>query len=160
MVVCESLSQFLLEVLVWCAAASAAAAPRAWPPRGRRCARRCAGQASARAKEGSSAWRRRRRRRPRVSKDAPACPIARGQDGPLFHGPAETSDRLFPLTYLDVPEVRGRGTRRRRDRRMATRVRRANEAIYGFNCLAGYAEGVRSRVRRQVRRGPAAAAPR
>ena len=52
-----------------------------------------------------------------------------------MHG---SGDKLFPLRFLDVPPVTGRGKEGRKTRLAAARVREFNEAVYGFHFLAGY----------------------
>ena len=49
-----------------------------------------------------------------------------------------SDDKLFPLRFLDVPPVTGRGKKGRKTRLADARVREFNEAVYGFNFLAGY----------------------
>ena len=44
-----------------------------------------------------------------MSNEEATCPTARGQARPFFHGPTASGDMLFPLHYLDVLQVDGRG---------------------------------------------------
>lgn len=76
-----------------------------------------------------------------MSSECAAPPTARGGGGEFLDGP-RGGDQLFPLRFIEVPEVSGTGRARRRNRRLTARVREANETIFGLNFLAGYGNAI------------------